>query len=94
MLNVTKPALDRLSHRLACEKAADDVALRFTRRAGGWKLGPDQARPGDVTFAHDGRNVLLLDGAVSQGMTDLTLDVRNTDAGPRLRLRRAASRAD
>jgi hypothetical protein len=57
-------------------------------------LGPDQARPGDVTFAHDGRNVLLLDDAVSQGMTDLTLDVRDTDAGPRLRLRRATSRAD
>ena len=92
MLNVSKTALDRLSHRLAHRKADADVALRFTRREGGWKLGPDQTRPGDVTFAHDGRNVLLLDEAVSQAMTDLTLDVRNTDAGPRLRLRRIAGR--
>ena len=92
MFTVTTPALDRLSHRLAHKKAADDVALRFTRREGGWKLDPDRARPGDVTFAHDGRNVLLLDEAVSQGMTDLTLDVRTTDAGPRLRLHRIANR--
>lgn len=92
MFTVTEPALDRLSHRLARKNAADDIALRFTRREGGWKLGTDQARPGDVTFAHDGRNVLLLDEAVSQGMTDLTLDVRRTDAGPRLRLRRGAGR--
>lgn len=92
MLTVTKPALDRLSHRLARKKAADDVALRFTRRAGGWNLDPDRARPGDITFAHDGRNVLLLDEAVSQGMTDLTLDVRTTEAGLRLRLHRITGR--
>ncbi len=90
MLNVTKPALDRLSDRLARRKAADDVALRFTRREGSWKLGPDQARPGDVTFAHDGRNVLLLDETAAEAMSNMTLDVRSTDAGPRLRLRRIA----
>ena len=94
MLTVTKPALNRLSRRLARKKAAADVALRFTRRKGGWKLGPDQTRPGDVTFAHDGRNVLLLDEAVSQGMTNLTLDVRKTDAGPRLRLLRSMDQGD
>jgi hypothetical protein len=92
MLTVTKPALTRLSRRLAHDEADDDIALRFTRRAGGWKLGPDQARPGDVTFAHDGRNVLLLDKSAAQAMTNLTLDVRKTDAGPRLRLRRVADR--
>lgn len=92
MLTVTKPALDRLSHRLAHRKAAHDVALRFTRRDGGWKLGPDQERPGDVTFANDGRNVLLLDETASKAMTNMTLDVRKTDAGPRLRLRRRARR--
>ena len=94
MLNVTKPALGRLSRKLARNEAADDVALRFTRREGGWTLGPDRARPGDVTFAHDGRNVLLLDAAVSQGMSDLTLDVRKTEAGPRLRLHRNANQQD
>ncbi len=88
MLNVTKPALDRLSHRLARQDAAADVALRFTRREGGWTLGPDQTRPGDVTFTLDGRNVLVLDVAAAESMTNLTLDIRHTGAGPRLRLRR------
>jgi hypothetical protein len=92
MLNVTKCALDRLSHRLACKKAGVDIALRFTRREGGWKLGPDQARPGDVTFAHDGRNVLLLDEITAEAMANMTLVVRNTDAGPRLRLRHVTNR--
>ncbi len=90
MLNVTKPALHRLSHRLARRKAGHDVALRFTRREGGWNLGPDQERPGDVTFAYEGRNVLLLDETAAGAMTNMTLDVRKTEEGPRLRLRRDA----
>jgi len=89
MLNVTKSALDRLSDRLLRREVAEDVALRFTRRDGRWKLGQDQERPGDVKFAHEGRNVLLLDESAAKSMTNMTLDVRDTDAGPRLRLRRA-----
>jgi hypothetical protein len=92
MINVTKRALDRLSRWLDREEAAQDVAMRFTRRADRWKLDQDQARPGDLTFAHDGRNVLLLDATAAEAMADLTLLVRNTDAGPRLRLRRRAGR--
>ena len=69
MFNVTEPALNRLSRQLARKEAAKDVALRFTRREGGWDLGPDQKRPGDVTFDHEGRNVLLLDktGTITLG---------------------------
>jgi len=88
MLNVTKPALDRLIDRLTRRKAEDDVALRFTRRDGGWKLDPDRQRPGDITFTHDGRNVLLLDETAAEAMTNMTLDVRDTGAGPKLRLHR------
>jgi hypothetical protein len=92
MLTITEPAFNRLSHRLARGNAADDMALRITRRDGGWKLRPDRARPGDTTFAHDGHNVLLLDEAVSKATANMTLVVRKTDAGPRLRLRRPTSR--
>ena len=92
MLNVTKSAFYRLSNRLSRREAAEDVALRFTRRDGRWKLGQDQERPGDVKFAHEGRNVLLLDNAAAKAMANMTLYVRDTDAGPRLRLRRAAGR--
>ena len=91
MFTVTAAALDRLSTKLACKKANDDEALRFTRRAGGWKLRLDCARPADTAFSHDGRSVLLLDAAVSQAMTNMTLDIRSTDSGPRLTLHRVTS---
>jgi hydrogenase maturation factor len=90
MLNVTESALDRMSERLARQNAAEDVALRFARRDAHWKLVQDQERPGDVTFAHTGRNVLLLDKSAAKAMANMTLDVRDTAAGPRLRLSRAA----
>lgn len=88
MLNVSKPALARLSRRLTRAGGDQEVALRFTAYKDGWKLTPDQARSGDVTFAHHGRNVLVLDESVSQAMADFTLDMRRNDAGPRLRLHR------
>ncbi len=91
MLTVTTPALDRLSDRLTTHDGVTDVAMRFTRREGGWTLGPDRPRPGDTSFMHNGRNVLVLDQAVSKGMADLILDVRHTDAGARLKLRRVKS---
>ena len=91
MFTVTTRALDRLSRRLARQDAAADVALRFSRRKGGWKLDADRTRPGDTAFAHNGRNVLVLDQTVSQSMADLVLEVRNTDAGMRLKLRRVKS---
>jgi hypothetical protein len=85
MLNITNPALDRLSQRLADRNVSAETALRFTRRTGGWKLGPDQKRPGDVTFAHDGRDVLLLEEDVALAMADMTLDVGRSEAGLKLR---------
>lgn len=87
MLNVTVPARDRLSFKLSSRKAAEDVAMRVTRKPGGWRLRPDHARPADTAITHEGRIVLLLDEQVSRRMTRRTLDVVETDAGPRLTLR-------
>ena len=87
MLTVTLAALDRLSHKLASGKAAEDVAMRFTRGNGGWRLRPDRRRPADTAFTYKGKAVLVLDDPVSQAMTGMTLDVRDTEAGPRLSLR-------
>ena len=94
MFTVTAAALHRLSRKLAGKKANDDEAFRFTRRTGGWRLRLDCARPADTAVSHDGRSMLLLDAAVSQAMTNMTLDVRSTDSGPRLRLRRVTSSKD
>lgn len=86
MLTVTVAALDRLSKKLAHMKAAQDAAMRFSRGDGGWRLHLDTARPADTLFAHEDRTVLVLDEAVSEAMTDMTLDVKDTEAGPRLSL--------
>ncbi len=87
MLTVTEKARDRLSQKLVEKKVASNAALRFIRREGGWILRPDQARPTDTTVTHQGRGVLLLDETVARAMADMVLDIRNTEAGPRLTLR-------
>ena len=76
MLTVTPAARECLLSRLGRKKAADDVAIRFTRREGGWRLRLDRAGPDDTAFTHEGRNVLLLDEAVSKAMANLKLDAR------------------
>ncbi len=86
MLTVTAFARDRLASKLARRKAADDVALRFSRRAGTWRLRLGRPRPTDTVITHEGKTVLLLGKVVSQAMTNMTLDVRDTEAGPRLTL--------
>jgi hypothetical protein len=87
MLTVTLAALDRLSQKLTSGKTPEDLAMRFTRGNGGWRLRQDRRRPADTAFTYKGRAVLVLDDSVSQAMTDMTLDVRDTEAGPRLSLR-------
>lgn len=88
MLTVTKAALERLSRRLSLKKAADDVAMRFTRRTGGWRLRLGRTGPDDTAFAHEGRNVLLLDKSVSSAMANMKLDVKADEADAGLKLRR------
>jgi hypothetical protein len=68
--------------------------MRFTRRAGGWRLGLDSAGPDDTAFTHEGRNVLLLDEAVSKAMANMKLDVRATEGRPGLKLCRIRGLAE
>ena len=86
MLTVTSSARARLLAKLEARKAADHIALRFTRIENGWELRPDQVRPEDTVFAHKGRSVLVLDEAVTDAMAKLTLDTNGTKRGPRLKL--------
>jgi hypothetical protein len=88
MLTVTTGALGRLSSKLTCRNAGEEMALRFTRALGGWRLSLDSVCPADKTFSHEGRKVLLLDSTASKAMRNMTLDVRSTRKGPRLSLRR------
>jgi hypothetical protein len=64
--------------------------MRFIRLTNGWRLRVDRPRPDDTAFAHEGRNVLLLDAAVAKAMAALKLDASSTDEGAKLKLCRAS----
>lgn len=87
MLKVTEAARSRLLWKLEKHNAADGEAYRFLRRKGGWKLRIDAAHPEDRKLAHNGRDVLLLDGDVLRKMNKLTLDCTSVDSKQRLTLR-------
>ncbi len=86
MLNVSLAARARLANKLARKNASPEFALRFVRRTGGYKLSLDRANPADTTITCEGKNVLLLDESMAQAMKDMTLDVTDKGAGPRLTL--------
>ena len=89
MLTVTDAAGACLASRLVEKGAGHDAALRFCRRRKrhGWTLRLDKPCPSDATFSHEGRIVLVLDEPSSRLLDDRTLDIKQTDKGPRLRLR-------
>ncbi|TWT45301.1 hypothetical protein RAS1_17240 [Phycisphaerae bacterium RAS1] len=89
MLTVTNAALERLLGKLSRRKAAENVVLRLKQAAGRWRLRFDRVLPDDAAFAIDGRKVLVLDGAAVEATSSMTLGVRTTKTGPRLKLRRA-----
>lgn len=89
MFVLTQAAGIRLADKLAKKSAGDDVAVRFVRRRKrrGWAVQYDKPSPSDATFVHEGRVVLVLDEASSRLLRNKMLDIRETDEGPRLRLR-------
>lgn len=85
MLNVSVPAAARLSHLLNAQ--AEDAVVRIVRRRDRLRMRLGQLRPGDQTFKHDGRIVLALDQQVGKTLSRRQLDVRQTNDGPRLKLK-------
>lgn len=84
MLTITHAAGGYLSRMLADHAASENTAVRLVAGADGMKMALDQERPGDATFDHDGRRVLLLDEQAAQALSERTLDVQSTTEGPRL----------
>ena len=85
MLDVTQAACSRLSEMLA--DYPSDVAVRVFIRDSRRKTRPDTRQPGDGVIEHAGRAVLLLDENASRHLGNRILDVRETEAGPKLKFR-------
>jgi hypothetical protein len=84
MLTVTEAAGVYLTQILDQANAANDTAVRFVAEENTLTPYLDNARPGDATFDHDGRTVLVLDEGISQALTNKTLDVEDAATGPQL----------
>ena len=79
MLTVTEAASARLAEMMEQKGLSQDVAIRFVSRDRGIAMQSGTERPGDATFQHEGRTVLLLDEKVSKLLADETLDVDGTE---------------
>ena len=85
MLQVSMPAAARMAHLLNAKP--ENAVLRIVRRDQRLRLRLGTVRPGDQTFAHDGRVVLALDERIGTSLSLRQLELRQTDDGPRLLLK-------
>jgi Fe-S cluster assembly iron-binding protein IscA len=90
MLTVTEGARARLARRLDRKKCSKEQAIRFVRDEdrSRWSMHVDSIQPADVHYAHQGRTVLIIDEESAHRLRNRLLEVRETDEGPRLRLRK------
>ena len=86
MLTITDAAFSRLQDMLQRHPA--QVAARLTRKGDRVRVCPGKQRPGDKVVEYDGRIVLLLDKSMAERLEGRILDVRKTEEGPKLGLRR------
>jgi Fe-S cluster assembly iron-binding protein IscA len=86
MLTVTDAAAEHLSGLLDQAEAPEDVAVRFVLSEEGLGLELDNERPGDATFNHETRTVLVVDEMVNALLDNRTLDVESGDEGIALTL--------
>jgi Fe-S cluster assembly iron-binding protein IscA len=87
MLTVTEAAGDKLASLIANAQAPKGVAIRAVAQENGITLQLDKAQPGDETFEHEGKTVLVADEEASKQLTGKTFDVVKTAEGSDLTLR-------
>ncbi len=81
MLTVTYTAGEHIAYMLSEHEVRDDVVLRIELTKGGIEMQPDKMRPGDETFDHNGKVVLVLDQQTSQLLGNKTIDLMTDDDG-------------
>ena len=84
MFTITDAAGAHLTALLEDANASEETTIRFVLADNTLTPKLDSARPGDATFDHGDRTVLVLDAQVSDTLGDATLDVQPTDEGPKL----------
>ena len=89
-MTVTYTAADHMAYTLSEHQVEhqvrDDVVLRIKLTKGDLEMQPDKIRPGDETFDHNGKLVLVLDQQTSQFLGNKTIDLMTDDDGSHLTL--------
>ena len=79
MLTITESAGAHLAQLLVENNASEDTAIPFLLVGEQLRPSLDNVRPGDVTFEHEGRTVLVLDEPLSNQLADNTLDLKEVE---------------
>ena len=86
MVTLTYTAGERMAYMLSERQDRDDVVMRIKLTKGDVEMQPDKMRPGDETFDHNGKVVLVLDQQTSQLLGNKTIDLITDDDGSHLTL--------
>ncbi len=84
MVSITYTAAEHIAYTLSEHQVRDDIVLRIKLTKGGVEMQPDKMRPGDETFDHNGKVVLVLDQQTSQLLGNKTIDLMTDDDGSHL----------
>lgn len=87
MLNASDAACAFISDLLTSSDAPDDSAVRFVIEENNLSMKLDEEKPGDESFHHEGKTVLVVDAEMSQILDGKTLDVEETEEGPQLTMK-------
>jgi Fe-S cluster assembly iron-binding protein IscA len=85
MLSVTAIAGAYLAEFLDHEEQPEDMTLRLEcRPTGEWSLRFDHRQSNDRTCEYEQRTILVCDTQIAQTVDGRTIDVLDTEVGPRL----------
>ncbi len=84
MLTLSYAASEHLALMLAEAEAPDDAVIRFVAHDDEIGFAIDTVQPGDATFDHAEKTVLVIDEQVSELVADIKLDVKVTGEEPEL----------
>lgn len=93
MFVMTEPAGEFLCAVLDRANAPEEAAIRFAVEGDELISKLDKPRPGDATFDHEGRKVLVMDEEMARLLDGSTLDLQPTNEGEKLVLNAAAKRS-
>lgn len=84
MFVMTEPAGEFLCAALDRADAPEEAAIRLALEGDSLVSKLDKPRPGDATYDHDGRKVLVMDARVSQLLAGSSLELQPTSEGEKL----------